>query len=181
MLAMMIVRLLFVSLAAALVSVAVFAQEAATTNRQTELKAEPKVEAATVATLPEGTNVKAVARQSGWTKVEAEQKSGWVRVFHLRFKSTVGESSEGGGSKLLSFLGGAKREPDKQIATVGVRGLSEQDLKSASPNPEAFKKMQSFRADKPTGERYAHEAKLAAVSVEYVESASQSSSKGGRK
>jgi hypothetical protein len=177
---MMIFRLSSIFFVAALASTAVCAQEAGFTNRATELKAEPRLDAATLTTLPEGTSVKAIERQSGWTRVEANQKTGWVRVFHLRFQSTVSQSEESGGSSLLSFLQGPQRVPSRQTTTVGIRGLSEEDLKNASPNPEALKKLQSFRAGKAAGDSFAREAKLAAARVDYLDSDDAPGAKRGR-
>ena len=178
---MMISRLSCIFFVAALASAAVCAQEIAVTNRATELRAEPRLDAATLSTLPEGTSVKAIERQSGWTRIEANQKTGWVRVFHLRFQSIVSQSEESGGSSLLSFLKGPQREPSRQTATVGIRGLSEEDLKNASPDPEALKKLQSFKADRPSGERFAREAKLAAARIDYVDSDDAPGTKRGRR
>ena len=178
---MMISRLSCIFFVAALAGTAVCAQETGFTNRATELKAEPRLDAAVLTTLPEGTKVRAIERQSGWTRIEANQKTGWVRVFHLRFQSTVSQSEESGGTPLLSFLKGPQRAPSTQTATVGIRGLSEEDLKNASPNPEALKKLQSFKADKAAGESFAREAKLAAARVDYVDSDDAPGVKRGRR
>jgi hypothetical protein len=145
-----------------------FAQEAAFTNRATELKDKAALEAVVIVPLPAETPVKVLARSSGWTKVEVNGKTGWVRVFHLRFPATVeaGSSSSSG-----SFLGGlfaAKpRQEGTKLATVGIRGLSEEDMKNASPNPEALKKMQAWRVDKASAERFAKDGKLVTASVGY--------------
>ena len=178
---MMISRLSRIFFAAALAGTAVCAQETGFTNRATELKAEPRLDAATLATLSEGTSVKAIERQSGWTRIEANQKTGWVRVFHLRFQSLVSQSEDSGGTSLLSFLRGPQRAPSRQTATVGIRGLSEEDLKNANPDPEALKKLQSFKADKEAGASFAREAKLAAARVDYVDGDDASSAKRGRR
>jgi len=177
---MMISRLLGIFFAATLAGTAVYAQDTGFTNRATELKAEPRTDAPVLATLPEGTGVKAMERQSGWARIEADQKTGWVRIFHLRFQSIVSQSEDSGGSSLLSFLRGPQRAPSKQTATVGIRGLSEEDLKNASPNPEALKKLQSFKADRQSGESLAREAKLAAVRIDYVDSDDAPGEKRGR-
>jgi len=179
--AMMISRLSRVFFVAALASAAVCAQETAFTNRATELKAEPRLDAATLTTLAEGTSVKAIERQSGWTRIEANQKTGWVRVFHLRFQSIVSQSEDSGGSSLLSFLKGPQRAPSKQTAAIGIRGLSEEDLKNASPDPEALKKLQSFKVDRQSGESFAREAKLAATRVDYVDSDDSPGATRGRR
>lgn len=154
------------------------ADEQGFTNRSTELKERGAADSATVATLPENTAVKVLARGGGWTRVEAGGRSGWVRVFHLRFPSAV-ESSSSSGVGLASLgsalgLGGGKNR-DANIATTGIRGLSPEDLKNANPDPEALRRLQGFRADRPGAERFAREAKLAAVQVEVPDAAKEDS------
>jgi hypothetical protein len=148
-------------------SLAVLAQEQAFTNRSTELKDKASADARTVANLSENTSVKVLARSGGWTQVDANGQQGWVRAFHLRFPSTVqaGESSGGG------LLGGlfAKSGPKQAtLATTGIRGLSQEDFKNANPDVAALQRMQSYRADKGSAERFAREAKLASVSINYL-------------
>ena len=54
---------------------------------------------------------------------------------------------------------------------MGVRGLSPEELKNASPDGEALQRMHSFAADKRAAERFAREGKLADVKVDYNEGA----------
>ena len=54
---------------------------------------------------------------------------------------------------------------------MGVRGLSPEELKNASPDGEALKRMHSYAADKGAAERFAREGKLADVKVDYNEGA----------
>ncbi len=165
-------------------SAAAWAQEQAFTNRSTELKERGANDARTLATLAENTAVNVLSRGGGWTEVDAGSQKGWLRVFHLRFPATVDTSSSSGGalSGLTSALGfGRQASQRTTIATTGVRGLSPEDLKNASPDPAALAKMQSFRADKPTAERFARDAKLAAVSIDYLEEAASAPAKGGRR
>ena len=151
---------------------AAWADEQAFTNRSTELKDKGASEARTVATLPENTPVKVVQRAGGWTRVEAGGQSGWVRVFHLRFAASVESSSSGSGGGFLSGVtsalkGGRGSGQSTTIATTGIRGLSPEDLKNASPDAAALAKAQSYRADKPTAERFARDGKLSDVKVDY--------------
>ena len=165
-------------------SFASWAQEQAFTNRSTELKDRGAAEAQTLGTLPENTAVKVLARGGGWTQIEAGGQKGWVRVFHLRFPATVEGSSASSGnplSGLSSALGfGRKTSQQTTIATTGVRGLSPEDVKNASPDTAALAKLQSYRADKATAERFARDAKLAAVSVDYLDEAAAAPTKGRR-
>jgi hypothetical protein len=147
---------------------AAWAQEQAFTNRSTDLRERGANDARALTTLPENTSVKVLARAGGWTRVEAAGQSGWINVFHLRFPVSVESKAGGGGffSGVTSALGGG-RQTDKKatIATTGIRGLSPEDLKNASPDMAALQKAQSYRADKPSAERFARDGKLAAVPV----------------
>jgi len=151
-----------------------FAQEPASTNRATELKERPAADSRTLASLASDLPVKVVARQGAWTQVEAGAQRGWVRAFHLRFQSTVESSSSGGSGSITSIFGfGAKEAPrTSKVATLGIRGLTPEDFKNASPDPAALRKLQSYRADRAGAERFAREARLAPVAVAYVGSGS---------
>ena len=150
----------------------VSAQEQAFTNRATDLKDAAAAEARTLKGLPDNTEVKVLQRSGGWTRVDAGGQQGWVRVFHLRFPATASADSSSGGalSGLGSALGfGRQRSQTTTIATTGIRGLSQEDLKNASPDAAELQKMQSFRADNAAAERFAREGKLAATAVDNPE------------
>jgi hypothetical protein len=159
---------LIASVLAAALPWCALADEQGFTNRATELKERGAADSATLASLPENTPVKVLARGGGWTHVEAGGKSGWVRVFHLRFPTTVQSESSGSGlGSLGSALGfGGSQTREARLATTGIRGLSTEDVKNASPNPAELQRMQSYRADRPAAERFAHEAKLAEARID---------------
>lgn len=152
------------------VAASAWAQDQAFTNRATELKDRGAADARTIESLPDNTAVRVLARGGGWTQVDAGGKSGWVRAFHLRFPATVDKSSSSGGSSVLSGLtsvfGGGQRTQQATTATTGIRGLSPEDLKNASPDPAALARLQGYRADKPGAERFARDGKLAQVKVD---------------
>jgi hypothetical protein len=145
------------------------ADEQALTNRATELRERGAADGKVVASLPENTSVKVLARGGAWTRVEANGQSGWVSVFALRFPAAV-EAASGGGnalSGLTSFFGGGRpASKPATIATTGIRGLSPEDLQNASPDPVALAKAQGYRADRGTAERFAKDGKLATVNVD---------------
>jgi hypothetical protein len=149
-----------------------WAQDQAFTNRATDLRERGAADARAVASLPENTAVKVLARAGGWTQVDAGGKAGWVNAFHLRFPVAVekGSSASGGSiaSGLTSIFGGGRSQQQQQanLGTTGIRGLSPEDLKNASPDSAALAKAHSYRADKPAAERFAREGKLATVAVE---------------
>ena len=53
---------------------------------------------------------------------------------------------------------------------TGVRGLSEEDLKNAHPNPVEFEKLQKYAVNKAKAEKFAHNAKLKARQLDYLPS-----------
>jgi uncharacterized protein YgiM (DUF1202 family) len=148
------------------------AQEQASANRATELKERPAAEARTLAPVAAETTVKVLARQGAWTQVEVGGQQGWVRAFHLRFRSTVetasSGSSSGGLGGLAAMVGIGRKSPEaSRTAALGIRGLTPDDFRNASPDAAALRKLQSYRADRASAERFAQEAKLAAVAVPY--------------
>jgi hypothetical protein len=157
-------------LLALLLPSAAFAQEQTFTNRDTDLKERADAGAATLAPLPANTAVKVLARAGAWTQVQAGGKTGFVRVFHLRFPATVEGSSSSSGSNPFAALGGliGGNKPDERakLASTGVRGLSKEDVKNANPDARALAKMQSYRADKAEAQRFAREGKLAEKRVD---------------
>ena len=146
-----------------------WAEEQAFTNRATELKDKAAPEAATLKTLPENSEVKVTQRSGGWTRVDVGGQQGWVRVFHLRFPAVAQTAESSGGflSGISSAVGGRPRSQQAGIQTVGVRGLSPEDLKNASPDAAAFAKAKTYASDKPTAERFAKDGKLNTVPVDY--------------
>jgi uncharacterized protein YgiM (DUF1202 family) len=147
-----------------------WAQGQAFTNRATDLKEQASAGSRTLESLAANTELKVLSRGSGWTKVEVGGKSGWVNVFHLRFAATASTESSGSLlSGLSSVIGGRPKSQQAGIQTVGVRGLTPEELKNASPDGESLKRMQSYAADKGAAERFAREGKLADVKIDYNE------------
>lgn len=162
---------LFLSLSLAALCAA--AQEQAFTNRATDLKDRGATEARTLASLPEGAPVKVLERGGGWTRVEASGQQGWVRVFHLRFPAVAQAAPAGSGNALsgLTSALGFTRETAKgsTVATTGIRGLTPEELKNASPDAAALARLQSYRADARAAESFAREGRLSPVQVDNLE------------
>jgi hypothetical protein len=143
------------------------AGQVAYTVRSTEIKQQPYSDAATVATLGEKAGVDILARQGGWVKINSGQGNGWVRMFSLRSDSSVKKPGDSG---LQSLLNVARSGSSGITVATGVRGLTEEDLNNAQPNPGEFAKLQSFAANKPKAEKFAHDAKLKTQQLDYLPS-----------
>jgi len=160
--------------ALALTGFTAYAQESVTTNRATELRANPDDSALSLQSLAPQAKVQVIERKGAWSKVKTETQTGWVRMMHLRGGVTIEEapqsgSRSSGGGFLAGFnrmLGGNQQTNRRaQSATVGIRGLSAEELKTASPNPRALAEMKSFVCNQSDAEKFAKDVNLAKVDV----------------
>ena len=143
----------------------VYAWQVAYTVRSTEIKQLPYSDAATVGTLDEKASVNVMSRQGGWVKINSSKGNGWVRMLSLRSDSTAEKQGDTGLKTLLNV--GRSGSSGTTVAT-GVRGLSEEDLKNAKPNPQELEKLKNYAADKAQAEKFARDAKLKSQKLDYL-------------
>jgi len=136
--------------------------EPAIVVRATELKKEPATDAPTVSELQENTNVEALERRGGWTRVKAGAAEGWVKMLVLRY-GTPDRQGESGLSQLFNV---ARTGASGTQVTTGVRGLEAEQIANAQPNPAELQKMQGYAATPDGAAAFASQAKLQARSVE---------------
>ncbi len=147
------------------------AAETAVMNRETELKREPFSDAATLATLPAQSSVEILKRQGGWTQIKpANSAAGWVRMLSLRLGN--GNTAKQGDSGIGALFNVARSGSSGNTVTTGVRGLSEEDLRTARPNPEELKRMQQFSVSSTEAQKFASTAKLQKQQLEYIKGSS---------
>jgi hypothetical protein len=167
--------LLLALTAAAICQAQTQAQEILTTNRTTEIRSEPSDTATSLQSLPAQAKVQLIERKGAWSRVKADTadaKTGWVRMMHLRGSVIVEEApqqTKSGGllSGFNRLLGGNSQGNQRaQSATLGIRGLSPEELKTANPDAQQLAMMKSFAASKPDAERFAKEVPLKAVDVQ---------------
>lgn len=143
------------------------AEQIAYTVRSTEIKQQPFSDAPTVATLGEKTQVNILSRQGGWMNISSERGSGWVRLLSLRSSSTATKKGDSG---LISLLNVGRTGSSGVTVATGVRGLSEEDLKNAQPNPRELEKLRRYAVDKPQAQNFARGAKLQTQQMDYLPS-----------
>jgi hypothetical protein len=139
--------------------------EPATVIRATELKTQPATDASTVAQLPENTAVEALERQGGWTRVKAAAGEGWVKMLALRYGSAG--AGKKGDTGLVQMFNVARTGSSGTQVTTGVRGLDEEKLANAQPNPGELDKLEKFAAERNAAAGFAAKGKLAAQQVSY--------------
>ena len=140
------------------------AAEPATLVRAAELKKEPATDAARVADLAENAKVDALERSGGWVRVKtAAGAEGWVKLLSLRY----GGTARAGDSGISQALNAARTGSSGTQVTTGVRGLDEEKLSSARPDPAEFKRLQGYAETKQASSGFAESGKLKAQRVEY--------------
>lgn len=155
----------------ALVGTSAFAQ--ALTNRATDLRAQADDASRLIRALPSQTTVERLERAAGlWTRVKAGADVGYVRMMHIGGGATVvqSEGSSGGGvmSGFNRLLGGGSGGRKNEVATVGIRGFSKEDVQRASFNPAEFSKLKTYQASSSDIQRLASEGRLEFRSVAYL-------------
>lgn len=136
--------------------------------KASELKAQPFIDAATLATLPAQSTVAILERSGGWFRVQSAAQSGWVRM--LNVKVTEGAQNLGSGTDLTqaATLATGRAGSGNIVSTSGLRGLSEEELRTAQPDYAQFDKLNGYAADKASAATHAKSNGLASRTVQYL-------------
>lgn len=143
----------------------VSAESVSYTVRPTEIKQQPYSDATPIATLPEKSSVNVLLRKGGWVQISSAQGRGWVKMLNLRSSPTATRSGDNGLQSLLNV--GRSGSSGLTVAT-GVRGLSEEELQSAQPNPAALGKLEGYAVDRRQAEKFGSSSKLKSQTLDYV-------------
>ena len=121
----------------------------------TALLASPRGDAKVVAQLKKGTNAELLSRQGAWVNLKTASGTGWVNAFNVREPAAPGAAR-------------APRPAARATtATIGIRGLEAEDLKSASFNAQQIGVLERYAVSKADAERAARATGLEPARVEY--------------
>ncbi len=151
------------------------AGEPVLTNRATEMYKAADSDSPVVEKLSSKTQVRVVERKGKWHRViAASNATGWVNMMHLRGETIVVASTSEPGflSGITGALSGASGSGSQksQGATLGIRGLTAEDLQGATPNPAALAKVRSFKSESSEAERFSREANLKKTEASLIDS-----------
>ncbi len=138
--------------------------ESGTALKNDDVKAEPFHDAKTVAALAKGDKVDILAKQGGWLKVKSSRGTGWVRMLSIR-KGEARKASEASG---LLGLASGRAGTGKVVATTGVRGLNEEQLKAAKFDAAELKRAESYSTSREQAAQFARQGGLAARALGYL-------------
>lgn len=153
---------------------AVQAAENGTTIKTDTLKAAPFADAKVIATLPSGTRVEILKKDGGWYQVKSLQGNGWIRLLSLRRGAANATSSDRELSGLAALASG-RAGTGRVVATTGIRGLNEEQLKAAKYDEKQVTLAESYSTSRADAKKFAASAKLAARQVNYLPEPSEDS------
>jgi uncharacterized protein YgiM (DUF1202 family) len=153
-------------LGAAWISLAA-AQEAGVALKADEIKAEPFKDAKTVGTIDKGDAVSILSKQSGWLRIKAGTKQGWVRMLSVR-RGAAGKSDAGKELAGISGVATGRTGTGQVVSATGVRGLSAEELKAAEFNEEEVKRAEASAVPASDAQQFAKAGKLAARTVAFL-------------
>ena len=138
--------------------------EPGTLLKDSELRSKPLGDADIVLMLKARDKVEITTRQGAWAGVQTSNgKQGWVRLLNVRTGS--GQRGESGVGALASVF---RTGSSGNTVSTGVKGLSEEQLKNAKPNPEEAARLNTFMESETDARNFARQAKLATHQVGYL-------------
>ena len=135
--------------------------------RDTDLKARPYSDAETLAGVAANTKVEILQRKSSWMQVRVEGKTGWMKMLSLRLGESTGQKKRGD-SGLAALFNVASTGSSGSTVTTGVRGLSEEQLKNTSANPQELEAAKAYAVSKAEAKKFAQSGKLSARKMDYL-------------
>ncbi|MDD2833672.1 MAG: SH3 domain-containing protein [Methylotenera sp.] len=140
--------------------------EQAAVIRPSSVLTKPALNASTVASLAEGSQVEVISHQGGWSKIKtANGKTGFVRMLNLRLM----QNSKTTGNNLNQLGNVIRTGSTAAVATTGVKGITKEALANATPNMQEVAKMEHYASNADKAAASAKAVKLSAKAVAYVE------------
>jgi len=143
----------------------VLAAESGTALKADAIKKEPYSDAQSVGTLGVGDKVNILKKDGGWLNVTSAKGSGWVRMLSIRKGDA---KKEKGVLDSFKGLASGRAGTGKVVATTGVRGLNEEELKAASFDAKELSLAESYLTSKADAQSFANQGKLKPRSFDYL-------------
>ena len=138
--------------------------------RAGDLLAQPFIDAPSAAKLTASQPVTIVERRGPWVSVQANGKTGWVRLLNLRLEPAVAGLTPPSTASRPSGLSSLMRTGSSgRTVTTGVKGMDEEDIRASTPNYEELTLLEGLGVDAAEARASAEKAKLAERSVAYLD------------
>lgn len=140
-----------------------------------QIRAEPYSDAKITGNISRSQKVEILSRKGAWLNIKTSKSKGWVRLLSVKRGAASGGTSA---SDVLDLASG-RSGTGKVVATTGVRGLNEEDLKSAKFDESQVKALESHTQSTSQARTFARAGELKAVKFEYLPAPAQPSSSNG--
>ena len=142
------------------------AGESGHAERERDARAEPRHDAKVVWKVPKDATFELIQRQNAWAEISHSGQQGWVLFFFVR----PGEArKQNVGKELGGVLGLAtKRQGGQVTAVLGVRGITEEQLKGAKFNAEELRVLETHSVPLLAAGSFAKEAGLESRELDFL-------------
>lgn len=172
----LLVASLLGALPAAGAPVATAASIEGTLARREALRAEPLDDARAILNLEQGARVRVLFREGPWYRVDRGGQQGWIRLYWVRTGGQVAAPAAGQARQSRPRLSiaqaatqrRARRDQGQVTASLGVRGLSEDELKGAHFNAAQMAKLDTLAVDAAAATAFAAAGPLSGRHVDEI-------------
>ena len=123
----------------------------------TELRARAQLNARVVQRMEPGQVLEQLEAKGGWLRVKAGSQEGWVRATHVQAAAAPTQGVAGAASGLAGLFSAASTKP---TATTGTRGLTQEQLANAHPNPAEVQQLERYASSAEQARRFSQAGKL---------------------
>ncbi|MFZ3055341.1 MAG: SH3 domain-containing protein [Smithella sp.] len=157
-------KILWLLLAALFLPVVSLAAESGSALKADVLRAQPYSDAKKTADIKRGEKLQILGKKGAWLNVKTTKAGGWVRLLSVK----RGAASSGSQVKGVLDVASGRAGTGKVVATTGVRGLNEEELKNAKYSEVEVKKLESFSITSGQAQQFAKSGGLKAVKFNYL-------------
>lgn len=130
-----------------------------------ELRDHASSGAASVGRVAKGASVEVLSRRGGWTQISHGGATGWVRILSVK---TSGGSAGGEAIGGIFQMGTTRRDSSRVVAVAGLRGLNEEELRSARFNANELMRLDQYVSSRAEAEQFARSAGLRSLELAYI-------------
>jgi uncharacterized protein YgiM (DUF1202 family) len=120
------------------------------------LRKQPYADAATAGSIARGESVQILKKQGAWLQIKTKKTTGWVRLLSVKRGTSSGTNQTAGVLAVASGRAGT----GQVVATTGVRGLSEEELKAAKFNEAEISAMEGYTTSAESARKFASQGQL---------------------
>jgi hypothetical protein len=128
------------------------------------IRKEPYSDSKKTGDITRGEQLQILGKKGAWMNIKTVKASGWVRLLSVK----RGVSSGGNQLKGVLDVASGRAGTGKVVATTGVRGLNEEELKNAKYSEVEVKKLESFTITSQQAQQFAKSGGLKTIKFNYL-------------